>query len=50
MAKYLSTFSCVLIFFWIDSNQILFLRIATKWIKLIRTNTDKLLQFTQIFA
>ena len=46
--KYLSTFSCVLIFIRIDPNRIPFLRITSKRIKLIRTNIYKLFQVIKV--
>ena len=48
MAKYLSTFLCVLIFTRIDPNRILFLRIASKRIKVIRINIYTVLEFTRV--
>ena len=47
-AKYLPTFFCVLIVIRVDPNRILFLRIAYKQIKLIRTNIYKSLQFIRV--
>ena len=48
LAKYLSIFFSVSIFFRIDPNQMLFLRIASKQIKLIQTNIYTFLQFTRV--
>ena len=44
LGNYLSTFFCVLIFIRIDPN----LHIASKRIKLIRTNIYKVLQFVRV--
>ena len=47
LAKYICTFFSGLIFLRVDPNRIPFLRIASKQLKLMRTNIYTFLQFTR---